>query len=67
MKNSICYKYVRDEQVSKEDFKWLGKSCATCVHCNSITGCEVTPRGKDVGDGRTYISLSGRTYIDDEW
>ena len=67
MKINTCGKYFKDERVPSEDLNWLGKSCATCVHCNSITGCEVTPRGKDAGDGRTYISDSGRIYAEDEW
>lgn len=65
MKIPTCGKYFKDKRVSKEDMAWLGKSCATCVHCNSITGCEVTPRGKDI-DSRTYLSLSGRIYKDED-
>ena len=66
MKINTCGKYFCDYRISQEDLEWLGiGSCATCVHCNSITGCEVTPRGKDTGDGKTYISDSGKIYGDD--
>jgi len=66
MKFNTCGKYHRDPRVPNEDLAWLGRSCGSCLHCNAFTGCQVSNRGKDAGDGRTYISDSGKVFKDEE-
>ena len=55
----MCRKYKRDPRVSDEDMAWLKGQCASCINFNGFH-CEVSNHGRDAGDGKTYVSDSGR-------
>ncbi len=65
---AICANYELDPACARfvEDGE-IGEGCISCRHCHPITGCRVSRRGKDAGDGRTYVSDSGARYtLEDE-
>lgn len=65
---TICSSYKLDPRCAEDvETGFIGEGCISCIHCNSITGCNISRRGKDAGDGRTYISDSGaRVTLEDE-
>ena len=57
----ICLHYETDARcagaVRSGD---LPRGCISCLHAPSLGPCRMTGRGRDAGDGRGYLSLSGR-------
>lgn len=58
---SICEQYQLDARCASDVRSGeIGEGCISCRFCDSFGRCRVSNRGRDAGDGRTYISLSGR-------
>ena len=65
---TICSRYKLDPYcASAVKNGEIDEGCISCKHCHPITGCRISRRGKDAGDGRTYISDSGsRVTLEEE-
>ena len=57
---TTCANYELDPQCAADvESGFIGEGCISCRYCHPIIGCRLSRRGKDAGDGRTYISDSG--------
>lgn len=57
----LCQHYETDARSAAEVRSGgLPRGCISCRHAPSLGPCRKTGRGRDAGDGRGYLSLSGR-------